>query len=198
VERPQRNVTATELKLKTAEAVLDKQFKIDAFVTEFKTAAPAAVPANVKAGLAALRFTSWSITVFLSRRRIRMLWSDCDDKNPQSPQTSSCHAFGCLPCASSKNHRAQARGAVLSLTAPLKGKLMSMKSDDVKAMVSDCAEGRGPLKVLSAGCRLLLKGLFATSDLAKSAGVSGISFPDVGYPCIAGTRLGHLFFLSKS
>ncbi len=70
VELPQPGVTDAELKLKIAQAELDLQFKTNAFVTEFKTAAVVAVSANVKAGLAALRFALLShLTV---RYRIRV------------------------------------------------------------------------------------------------------------------------------
>jgi hypothetical protein len=54
--------------------------------------------------------------------------------------------------------------------------------------LTNCANGQGPLAVLQFGCKYLLNGMPGTSDLDKKSFVSGITFPELGYPAIAGAR----------
>ena len=58
----------------------------------------------------------------------------------------------------------------------------------VMDLLTKCANGQGPLAVLQFGCKYLLNGMSGTSDMDKKAFVSGITFPELGYPAIAGTR----------
>jgi len=82
----------------------------------------------------------------------------------------------------------KAREALIKLSATLKAKFMSLaESPEMMDLLTKCANGQGPLAVLQFGCKYLLNGMSGTSDLDKKAFVSGITFPELGYPAIAGT-----------
>jgi len=82
----------------------------------------------------------------------------------------------------------QAKGAIMDKAQELKAKIVADLQARARQMLDDCANGRGPLAVLQAGCKLLRNGVSIDANGLSNAYVQNLNIgSDFSTPTISGT-----------